>query len=517
MAPSLANSQKFTNNLCTIDKVVRLLPVNIGDLLARDPSIRPLQVTPGSVERPLTSVEMINDFDTVSGVAPGTLVVLGPGLSADAASYRFDLALGRLPEGVAGVALSGTAGEPSPTALRTMERKDIALVGLDPAADVAALAVHVRDVTAGGHREAVTRLEMVTRIVDDHNARTDGLERLLGRLSAACGCEVAIRTEANGDYAVRLDPGSGQPVFLTLDTPVPGAVLRTAAGYAGRAIEEMLRRDFEEANFPVQSRGDLLNEFLLSDANTGADALARLRRSGFPVDGHHLAARVDLHNVGAAGRDVAARYRLQQQAARLLSDAVSAGEDAWTTAGTNTSVLLVRSEPRRNPRHAEVLETRLSEGLDRLERLHTTVSWAAGIGTTHVGAGGLRNTVDEATSALRAAQSGGEPGTVAHFDRLGFARALIRWYEIDDVRATIDEILAPLTRLGERKVPGAIHTLQTYLDSGQNIGETAARLHVHRNTVRYRIDRILEVLEVDFNDPEQRLLVELGTRAMRIS
>ena len=494
-----------------------MLPVNIGDLLARDPSIRRLQVTATSLERPLTSVGMINGFDAVAGVAPGTLVVLGPNLSADVASYRFDLALGGMPDGVAGVALSGDAGEPSATALRTMERKDLALVGLDPAADVAAIAVHVRDITVGGPREAVTRLEMVCRIVDDHDARAENLDSLVARLSAACGCEVAIRTEPGGGYAVPLDPGSGQPVFLTLEVTAPDAVLRTAAGYAGRAIEEMLRRDFEEANFPVQSRGDLLNEFLLSDANTGADALARLRRSGFPVDGHHLAARVDLHNVGAAGRDVTARYRLQQRAARLLSDAVSAGQDSWTTAGTNTSVLLVLSESRRNPRHAQMLETRLRGGLDRVGRLHAPVEWAAGIGTVHVGAGGLRNTVDEATSALRAAQSGGEPSTVHHFDRLGFARALIRWYEIDDVRATIDEILAPLNRLGERKVAGAIHTLQTYLDSGQNIGETAARLHVHRNTVRYRIDRILEVLDVDLADPEQRLLVELGTRAMRIS
>ena len=491
--------------------------MNVGDLLARDPSIRPLLVTAGALERSLTSVEMVNDYEAVASVAPGTLVVLGPGLSADAASYRFDLALGRLPGGVAGVALSGDAGGPSATALRTMERKEIALVSLDPVADVAALAVHVRDVTAGGHREAVTRLEMVSRIVDDHDARGTDLESLLDRLSAACSCEFAIRTETSDGHSVPLEVGSGQPVFLTLGVGAPDAVLRTAAGYAGRAIEKMLRRDFEETNFPVQSRGDLLNEFLLSNANTGADALARLRRSSFPLDGHHLAARVDLHNVGTAGRDVAARYRLQQQAARLLIDAVSGGEDSWTTAGTNTSVLLVLSEPRRNPRHAEILEARLRGGLERLERMRDPVSWAAGIGTVHVGSGGLRHTVDEATSALRAAQSGGEPNLVLHFDRLGFARALIRWYEIDDVRATIDEILYPLKGLGDKKLPGAIHTLQTYLDSGQNVGETATRLHVHRNTVRYRIDRILRLLNVDLSDPEQRLLVELGTRAMRIS
>lgn len=125
--------------------------------------------------------------------------------------------------------------------------------------------------------------------------------------------------------------------------------------------------------------------------------------------------------------------------------------------------------------------------------------------------------MDEATSALRAAQAGGISNQLQHFDRLGFARALIRWYEVDDVRATIDEILAPLAQLGSSKVAEAVHTLRTYLDSGQNVKTTAHRLHVHRNTIRYRINRILDVLDVDLADPEQRLLVELGTRAMRIS
>ena len=99
---------------------------------------------------------MVDEYTGVAGAAPGTLVVLAPHLSAGASSYRFDLAVGALPDGVAGLALSGASGEPSTTALRTIEHKGIALIALDPAADVAAIAVRVRDVSLGGTREAVT-------------------------------------------------------------------------------------------------------------------------------------------------------------------------------------------------------------------------------------------------------------------------------------------------------------------------------------------------------------------------
>ena len=489
----------------------------LKDLVDRDPSIAILHGTEASLSRPLASVQIVDDYPDVAHAAAGALVVLAPHLSADAASYRFDLALGTLPDDVAGVALSGTAGKPSVTALRTIEHNGIALIALAPATDVAAMAVRVRDASLGGTREALARLETICAIVDACEPRGQDVDSLLARLSAELGGRLSVETDPGDSHAVALDAGTGQRVFLSVDTATADIVVRAALAYAARAIEQILRRDFETTNFPVQSRGDLLNEFLLSDANTGADALTRLRRSGFPVDGHHLAARVDLHNIAAGVDDVADRYRRQLRAARLLSDAVSRGDASWTTAGTNTSVLLVMSQHRRNDQHSAVLQDRLQAGLERLGQLDPGLKWAAGVGTVQSGAGGLRNTVDEATSALRAAQANRAFNRLHYFDRLGFARALIRWYEIDDVRDTIGEILAPLARLGDKNAAEAVHTLRAYLDTGQNIKKTAQELSVHRNTVRYRIKRILEVLDVDLADPEQRLLLELGTRAMSIS
>ena len=491
--------------------------VRLKDLVDRDPSITVLHATPLALSLPLASVQIVDEYGGVAEAPPSTLVVLAPHLSADAASYRFDLALGTLPDHVAGLALSGAASEPSPTALRTIERKGIALIALHPDADVAAIAVRVRDMSLGGTREAITRLERIYGIVDAHDSRAEDMNSLLARLSAELGCRLSIETDPGDTPAIALNADSGQRVLLTADTTTPDVVVRAALAYAGRAIEHILRRDFETANFPVQSRGDLLNEFLLSDAHTGAEALTRLRRGGFPVDGHHLAARVDLHNVASGVGDVTDRYRRQLRAARLLSDEVSRGDPSWTTAGTNTSVLLVMSHQRYNTGHSATLQQRLQAGLERLGQLDPGLQWAAGVGTWQSGVRGLRNTVDEATSALRAAQANRSFNRLHHFDRLGFARALIRWYEIDDVRATIDEILAPLARLGEKNAAEAIHTLRVYLDSGQSIKTTAYHLSVHRNTVRYRIKRILDILKVDLTDPEQRLLVELGTRAMRIS
>ena len=58
-----------------------------------------------------------------------------------------------------------------------------------------------------------------------------------------------------------------------------------------------------------------------------------------------------------------------------------------------------------------------------------------------------------------------------------------------------------------------LRTLDAYIACGGSPLDTAQRLHAHRNTVLYRLDRIAELLGVDVRHPEQRLLFHLALRA----
>ena len=52
-------------------------------------------------------------------------------------------------------------------------------------------------------------------------------------------------------------------------------------------------------------------------------------------------------------------------------------------------------------------------------------------------------------------------------------------------------------------------TLETFFKKNQNISDTAAALHIHRNTAIYRLARIRELLGLDFDDYRVRLQLEL--------
>ncbi|SPT57657.1 Sugar diacid utilization regulator [Actinomadura madurae] len=77
------------------------------------------------------------------------------------------------------------------------------------------------------------------------------------------------------------------------------------------------------------------------------------------------------------------------------------------------------------------------------------------------------------------------------------------------IGATAGAVLGPLLELAPaRRLPLA-ETLLTYLRCGDNAVIAAERLHIHEQTVRYRLRRITELTGGRFTEPEGRLDVML--------
>jgi DNA-binding PucR family transcriptional regulator len=57
-------------------------------------------------------------------------------------------------------------------------------------------------------------------------------------------------------------------------------------------------------------------------------------------------------------------------------------------------------------------------------------------------------------------------------------------------------------------------TLRAYLNAMGDVVVAAAAISVHPNTFRYRIRRLLELFEIDLDNPEERLVLELQLRLL---
>ena len=105
------------------------------------------------------------------------------------------------------------------------------------------------------------------------------------------------------------------------------------------------------------------------------------------------------------------------------------------------------------------------------------------------------------------------PGAIGQVTSLDEARTTVLLDEIVAHVAGQQRLVDPRVRELREQDPMLADTLGAYLDGFGDIAAVAQRLHVHPNTVRYRVRRIEKLLSTSLDDPDDRLVLALGLRA----
>jgi PucR C-terminal helix-turn-helix domain len=115
------------------------------------------------------------------------------------------------------------------------------------------------------------------------------------------------------------------------------------------------------------------------------------------------------------------------------------------------------------------------------------------------------------TLALRSAGGPGAP-QVLHCDDHLTEIVLHRGH---DALGRLSRVrLAPLSRVAAPRRKALADTLLAWLET-RSIGQTAARLHIHRQTARYRMNQLQAMFGPALDDPDVRFELELALRARR--
>ncbi|MEU3277600.1 PucR family transcriptional regulator [Streptomyces antibioticus] len=148
----------------------------------------------------------------------------------------------------------------------------------------------------------------------------------------------------------------------------------------------------------------------------------------------------------------------------------------------------------------------LTAGLDGDGRLTLGVSAAV------LSAEGLRGALEEARHARRVAAA--RPGRVCAAGHQELAsHVLLLPFVPDDVRrAFTARLLDPLREYDQRHRAELIPTLEAFLDCDGSWTRCAARLHLHVNTLRYRVGRIEQLTSRDLSRLEDKLDFFLALR-----
>jgi carbohydrate diacid regulator len=123
-----------------------------------------------------------------------------------------------------------------------------------------------------------------------------------------------------------------------------------------------------------------------------------------------------------------------------------------------------------------------------------------GVGGYRAGVLGLKESFEEAQTALRFGKQIWGEGKVFHFDNFGVVAPLFTGVTEKNITYSM-EIIDKL-----KAHPDLLNSLNVYFDNDISLSKTAKKLKIHRNTLVYRLEKITEIAGLDprvFNDAFQ--------------
>lgn len=131
---------------------------------------------------------------------------------------------------------------------------------------------------------------------------------------------------------------------------------------------------------------------------------------------------------------------------------------------------------------------------------------------------GVPGAYREAVEVARCIESfaGAAAHRVLAADDLGPGRLFVANGDAAAIDRFVDDVVGPLLS-GEDRTAGLLRTLQTFFETGRSVRQSAARLRVHENTIRYRLGRIHELTGLDVSSSsDDQLTAQTALLILRI-
>lgn len=262
-------------------------------------------------------------------------------------------------------------------------------------------------------------------------------------------------------------------------------ILRGAAVLAARIMSRLAARPSTHA---------LRAQQLLGLAESGpVDVVAIAEELGIVADGNAALIGFDSRDRRARFADVLA---LSANAFRADAQVASNGSRIYVVLPQATKAVALTSWIR---------------GTIGALRTELQVQLRAVIAAPVAGLAGLASARSEVDRVLDSAER--HPDSIRQVTSLAEARTTVLLDEIVTAVGADERLVDPRVRAIRAHDPVLADTLRAYLDSFGDVATAAYLLHVHPNTVRYRVRRIEKLLSTSLTDPDVRLVLSLGLRA----
>ncbi|ARK20508.1 helix-turn-helix domain-containing protein [Sporosarcina ureae] len=149
-----------------------------------------------------------------------------------------------------------------------------------------------------------------------------------------------------------------------------------------------------------------------------------------------------------------------------------------------------------------------------IEKTYSELDITIGIGRMKSNLAAAHESFNEAEKCITFMKSYHFEERALSYTDLGIQRFILQNSE-EELLDFVHEVIGSLIQYEQTRKGDLLQTLLTYFRQNQNIKRTAVALHVHTNTLNYRLKRIEEILSADLTDGQQLFNIQLAGNIYR--
>lgn len=173
---------------------------------------------------------------------------------------------------------------------------------------------------------------------------------------------------------------------------------------------------------------------------------------------------------------------------------------------SDSMIVLLPYDKNIEPAEARANAMRVAECIrSEVERRLAPLTVSVGISRIAMTLHDIPDAYRQATQAMALGRRVFGPNTSTNFDDLGVFRVICDGPGTDEQRMFHDEWILPIIEYDRQRKTELVHTLRTYFQCNMNALDSAKALFIHENTLRYRLNKVEEIIGKQLSSGETAL------------
>ena len=293
-------------------------------------------------------------------------------------------------------------------------------------------------------------------------------------------------------------------------------IYKTAIEYA--SIVFILRMQIRISNRMIEEKyySSFVGDLMLNNVKTREEINTRAHLYGWNLDGGGFVAIIDINNIKKyylRNLDTGTNEKLQKYTDQIFDTSIKYIKQAFPSTiyysqSDFIAFLITGKLPVSARKTLADTFSQIQHSL--LNAVPFTISMGVGMYVDDII--NIHNSYQQAKQVIQTVYQIQQFNRLFFYDQIGIYRLLFSISSNNEAIEFCDKYVKPLQQYDDQHHANLIETLQSIINCGWNLKLASEKLFLHYNSVKYRFQKICDLLEIDLRDNSRHTEIELALK-----